>query len=109
MTHRDDLLLQRPIASADDVAALSSRDRSLLARWLADSTQCDDILLKDNSSAPEGWSRPEGVFALVRARLGTRGVFGSQRRVEHACAIDAYAIKRRGGRDAGKRQCGVEG
>jgi hypothetical protein len=45
MTHGDDLLLQRPIASADDVAALSSRDRSLLARWLADSTQCDDIAL----------------------------------------------------------------
>jgi hypothetical protein len=45
MTQGDDLLLQRPIRSADDVAALSSRDRSLLARWLADSTQCDDIAL----------------------------------------------------------------
>ena len=43
MTHRDDLLLQRPIASAEDVEALSPRDRSLLARWVAHSTQCDDI------------------------------------------------------------------
>jgi len=44
MSDRDDLLL-RPIASADDVEALSPRDRSLLARWLAHSTQCDDIVL----------------------------------------------------------------
>ena len=39
----DDLKLQRPIASVDDVDALSARDRLLLARWLAHSTQCDDI------------------------------------------------------------------
>jgi hypothetical protein len=45
MSDRDDLLLQRPIANADDVEALSPRDRSLLARWLADSTQCDDVVL----------------------------------------------------------------
>ena len=45
MTDRNNLLLQRPIASADDVEALSSRDRSLLAHWLAHSTRCDDIVL----------------------------------------------------------------
>lgn len=45
MSDHDDLLLQRPIASAIDVEALSSHDRSLLARWLAHSTQCDDIVL----------------------------------------------------------------
>jgi hypothetical protein len=39
------LVLQRPITDADDVEALSPSDRSLLARWLADSTQCDDIVL----------------------------------------------------------------
>jgi len=43
MTDRDDLALQRPIASADDIEALSSRERLLLAGWLAHSTQCDDI------------------------------------------------------------------
>src|SRR6266478_9060215 len=45
MRDGNDLLLQRPIANADDVEALSPRDRSLLARWLADSTRCDDIVL----------------------------------------------------------------
>jgi hypothetical protein len=41
----DDVLLRRPITSAEDVEALSPRDRSLLARWLARSTQCNDVLL----------------------------------------------------------------
>src|SRR5689334_14371289 len=45
MTDRDDLVLQKPIATADDVDALSSGDRLLLARWLAHATQCDDIVL----------------------------------------------------------------
>jgi hypothetical protein len=45
MTDRDDLLLQKPIASVEDVDALSPPDRLLLARWLAHSTQCDDIVL----------------------------------------------------------------
>jgi uncharacterized membrane protein HdeD (DUF308 family) len=43
MTDDDNLELLRPVASSGDVAALSPRDRSLLARWLANSTQCDDI------------------------------------------------------------------
>jgi len=45
MSNRDDVLLQRPVASVDDVEALSPPDRLLLARWLAHSTQCDDIVL----------------------------------------------------------------
>jgi len=45
MTHRDDVVLTRPVATADDVEALSARDRALLARWLADSTQRGDIVL----------------------------------------------------------------
>ena len=45
MNDRTDLVLQRPIVSADEVRALSPRDRSLLARWLAHSTQCDDIVV----------------------------------------------------------------
>jgi hypothetical protein len=45
MTDGDGLVLQRPIASADDLEALPPRDRSLLAGWLAHSAQCDDIVL----------------------------------------------------------------
>jgi hypothetical protein len=41
----DDVVLGQSIASAADVEALSPHDRSLLARWLAHSTQCDDIVL----------------------------------------------------------------
>jgi hypothetical protein len=41
----DDLVLPRPVASVDDVGALSPRERSMLARWLAQSAQCDDISL----------------------------------------------------------------
>jgi hypothetical protein len=45
MTDRDSSSLQRPIRSAKDVEELSARDRSLLARWLAHSAQCDDIVV----------------------------------------------------------------
>jgi hypothetical protein len=45
MPDRDEFVLHRPIASADDVDALAPADRSLLAGWLAQSTQCHDILV----------------------------------------------------------------
>src|SRR4051812_13209407 len=45
MTDSDGFVLVRPVARAHDVQALSPRDRSLLARWLADSAECEDILL----------------------------------------------------------------
>ena len=45
MADRDEVALARPVASAVDVEELSARDRSLLSRWLADSTQCDDIVV----------------------------------------------------------------
>src|SRR5262249_46923233 len=45
MTDRDDWVLRKPIARADDVDALSTHDRLVLARWLAHSTQCDGIEL----------------------------------------------------------------
>jgi hypothetical protein len=45
MTDHDAVLLQRPIRSAEDVMALSASDRSSLARWLAQSARCDDIVV----------------------------------------------------------------
>ena len=48
MTDADDGVLERPIANAAEVAALSPRDRSLLAQWLADSMHCDDIVISRN-------------------------------------------------------------
>jgi hypothetical protein len=39
----DNLVLQQPVGSVDDVEAMSPRERLLLARRLAHSTQCDDI------------------------------------------------------------------
>jgi hypothetical protein len=45
MADREEVVLARPVASAVDVEELSARDRSLLSRWLADSTQCDDIVV----------------------------------------------------------------
>ncbi len=45
MTDHDDVVLEIPVASAADIETLSRHDRSLLARWLANSTQCDDIVV----------------------------------------------------------------
>ena len=45
MTDRDSSSLQRPVRSAEDIEALSAHDRLLLARWLAHSAQCDDIVV----------------------------------------------------------------
>ena len=45
MTDRQDGVLARPVATANDVEALSAHDRALLSRWLSDSTRCDDIVV----------------------------------------------------------------
>ena len=44
MSNGDDLVLVRPVSAREDVETLSSQDRSLLARWLADSAECEDIV-----------------------------------------------------------------
>jgi len=44
MIDREDGVLTRPVVTADDVAALSAHDRSLLSGWLAESTRCDDLV-----------------------------------------------------------------
>src|SRR5437016_10648909 len=45
MSDGDDVVLARPVSARGDVDTLSSRDRSLLARWLADSAECGDIVV----------------------------------------------------------------
>ena len=45
MSDGDDLVLVRPVSAREDVETLSWQDRSLLARWLADSAKCDDIVV----------------------------------------------------------------
>jgi hypothetical protein len=45
MSNGDDLVLVRPVSAREDVETLSSQDRSLLARWLADSAECEDIVV----------------------------------------------------------------
>jgi hypothetical protein len=54
----DDLGLQKPIVSADDVETLSPSDRALLARWLAHSTRCNDIV-------PSRTSRRTGLVVTI--------------------------------------------
>jgi hypothetical protein len=45
MIDREDGVLARSVATADDVAGLSAHDRALISRWLADSTRCDDFVV----------------------------------------------------------------
>ena len=45
MDYGDDLVLVRPVSAREDVETLPPQDRSLLARWLADSAKCEDIVV----------------------------------------------------------------
>ncbi len=45
MSNGDDSVLVRPVSAREDVETLSSQDRSLLARWLADSAECEDVVV----------------------------------------------------------------